>query len=75
MKAATKEGCSCVKSRNISIHAAREGGDWLLLILDKFNFISIHAAREGGDYTMLFLYNIMAISIHAAREGGDSGNE
>ena len=75
VKAATNCKLSYLAMRGISIHAAREGGDWLLLILDKFNFISIHAAREGGDYTMLFLYNIMAISIHAAREGGDSGNE
>ena len=36
---------------NISIHAAREGGD--ALARDSYIFsirISIHAAREGGDY-------------------------
>ena len=39
-----------VKSRKISIHAPREGGD--LLFQRRLNavlFISIHAPREGGD--------------------------
>ena len=34
----------------ISIHAAREGGDYNLHDVAWFKMISIHAAREGGDY-------------------------
>ena len=34
---------------NISIHAAREGGDGDFFVMFAFRFISIHAAREGGD--------------------------
>ena len=34
----------------ISIHAAREGGDYVSKIKSSgANIISIHAAREGGD--------------------------
>ena len=33
----------------ISIHAAREGGDWTLSDTLYKQRISIHAAREGGD--------------------------
>ena len=34
----------------ISIHAAREGGDLCACVGVVFIDISIHAAREGGDY-------------------------
>ena len=34
---------------NISIHAAREGGDQIYTLVFCFRQISIHAAREGGD--------------------------
>ncbi len=34
---------------HISIHAAREGGDNIILNEACSLFISIHAAREGGD--------------------------
>ena len=34
----------------ISIHAAREGGDRVKVLAERFADISIHAAREGGDY-------------------------
>ena len=34
---------------DISIHAAREGGDNGLYSLIEKIYISIHAAREGGD--------------------------
>ena len=34
---------------DISIHAAREGGDCIHDIISIFFTISIHAAREGGD--------------------------
>ena len=33
----------------ISIHAAREGGDYAGLESTIAGWISIHAAREGGD--------------------------
>ena len=33
----------------ISIHAAREGGDRFRKEAERENIISIHAAREGGD--------------------------
>ena len=35
--------------KDISIHAAREGGDTHVYIRRMFVRISIHAAREGGD--------------------------
>ena len=35
----------------ISIHAAREGGDYLHDVESANYDISIHAAREGGDLT------------------------
>ena len=35
--------------KDISIHAAREGGDALQALTDNELDISIHAAREGGD--------------------------
>ena len=34
----------------ISIHAAREGGDDLIVAEETKIRISIHAAREGGDF-------------------------
>ena len=37
----------------ISIHAAREGGDYCKVRLFRALSISIHAAREGGDGTKL----------------------
>ena len=49
MKAATSRMAQRVDKHDISIHAAREGGDddriYSMYELD----ISIHAAREGGD--------------------------
>ena len=71
MKAATITEIAMAGIKYISIHAAREGGDF-----DGFSFesalsISIHAAREGGDVILLALHYMQWISIHAAREGGD----
>ena len=55
----------------ISIHAAREGGDkWGPKSQAGFD-ISIHAAREGGDVQRSAQCYLSFISIHAAREGGD----
>ena len=72
MKAATLAEFCARYVLNISIHAAREGGDFSLVnAADKSSFISIHAAREGGDHKHDFAQSNMQISIHAAREGGD----
>ena len=60
----------------ISIHAPREGGDFMVVrVVPRISFISIHAPREGGD--LMFLRRgsrHFMISIHAPREGGDIGN-
>ena len=57
---------------DISIHAAREGGDPDGQEIADFFGISIHAAREGGDVILSFDSVKTDISIHAAREGGDT---
>ena len=56
---------------NISIHAAREGGDFISTRIFIAVSISIHAAREGGDDAAGVGAQKNDISIHAAREGGD----
>ena len=72
MKAATILDDGLTLTADISIHAAREGGDATVAsaFADAF-CISIHAAREGGDPCALFRTAFIYISIHAAREGGD----
>ena len=56
----------------ISIHAPREGGDFVFQPSKLGMGISIHAPREGGDYENLQVYLYEPyISIHAPREGGD----
>ena len=58
----------------ISIHAPREGGDHIVLVLLRNIGISIHAPREGGDvHKHGIVERIVVISIHAPREGGDKG--
>ena len=49
MKAATKHAKPQPEQPGISIHAAREGGDYSLHDDMCADIISIHAAREGGD--------------------------
>ena len=49
VKAATSELLSINCPADISIHAAREGGDVADGVPATFEDISIHAAREGGD--------------------------
>ena len=72
MKAATSAEGLKRKTKRISIHAAREGGDEHRPEVDPRLFcISIHAAREGGDAAAWLSSVIAHISIHAAREGGD----
>ena len=56
----------------ISIHAAREGGDYVKNLIADVADISIHAAREGGDQRTAERSRYQHISIHAAREGGDA---
>ena len=48
-RAATERACGLRPPREVSIHAAREGGDILLPFDEGFVGVSIHAAREGGD--------------------------
>ena len=55
VKAATNKDNSVDKIRCISIHAAREGGDYDDWVGSNRVEISIHAAREGGD-TFSFLH-------------------
>ena len=75
MKAATKGVDVLAGVYDISIHAAREGGDITMFLRKGKYGISIHAAREGGDLTSLTLPALLLrISIHAAREGGDCTN-
>ena len=49
MKAATTVKVETPETPEISIHAAREGGDNNPVTKDIPFKISIHAAREGGD--------------------------
>ena len=72
MKAATIVTKLYERLSNISIHAAREGGDSLINVFVSARSISIHAAREGGDNTRHCNFRNAVISIHAAREGGDN---
>ena len=72
VKAATILDDGLTLTADISIHAAREGGDATVAsaFADAF-CISIHAAREGGDVDAVNANHGDIISIHAAREGGD----
>ena len=49
MKAATFVIVAITRNYRISIHAAREGGDFTHYGYAIHKVISIHAAREGGD--------------------------
>ena len=71
VKAATRQICVIACDLGISIHAAREGGDYGKGDKNMTKFISIHAAREGGDDKPDTKDKLGGISIHAAREGGD----
>ena len=71
VKAATRLLLVIASRRQISIHAAREGGDPTRSCDFAASDISIHAAREGGDRFEKIQKVFIAISIHAAREGGD----
>ena len=55
----------------ISIHAPREGSDWLRCDPFLMNSISIHAPREGSDPHHGSRGIMLPISIHAPREGSD----
>ncbi len=63
----------CYYNAAISIHASREGGDYVVSRLETRMPISIHASREGGDGLahVIYGYRAKGISIHASREGGD----
>ena len=47
------------KSIDISIHAPREGGDGICVLLCTECFISIHAPREGGDSPAMAITDAM----------------
>ena len=66
-----------VLSLYISIHAPREGGDWVYSLQGTWACnISIHAPREGGDEVLCKIPSTaLYISIHAPREGGDDIDE
>ena len=49
VKAATLLRLLLLLPFDISIHAAREGGDLVVFAREPMIDISIHAAREGGD--------------------------
>ena len=73
MKAATVQQPDCKLAGNISIHAAREGGDtiavsssWFVNLFQSTPPVKAATVVPLGTGT-LSLY----ISIHAAREGGD----
>ena len=57
MKAATADLSGLVGTFAISIHAAREGGDFGALCGIPRSSISIHAAREGGDQVVFEIRN------------------
>ena len=64
--------CCAVKILQISIHALREEGDYIKIIIHNGRSISIHALREEGDCLHLALPRFsLLISIHALREEGD----
>ena len=54
VKAATPIYVATAVLDDISIHAAREGGDLSPTEARKRRMISIHAAREGGDLLHVF---------------------
>ena len=61
MKAATILDDGLTLTADISIHAAREGGDATVAsaFADAF-CISIHAAREGGDYNEKMFFKVVS---------------
>ena len=72
MKAATNETLTVINKKNISIHAAREGGD----IQPEFPNVAFKVFQSTPPVKAATFRNIISsrfnkISIHAAREGGD----
>ena len=72
MKAATRLSYSIVPIYRISIHAAREGGDKTVRILNPYGeiFQSTPPVKAATDIAF-YVGKTHWISIHAAREGGD----
>ena len=60
MKAATPSEDIWGQILDISIHAAREGGDTGTICTELGYIISIHAAREGGDVCVGLFFNLAA---------------
>ena len=61
VKAATDVRGTVFIGADISIHAAREGGDPKMINYRQVRKISIHAAREGGDYFDCFPHSWLKI--------------
>ena len=55
----------------ISIHAPREGCDYVFGAKNQATAISTHAPREGCDYWTVIDGGSQKISTHAPREGCD----
>ena len=72
MKAATINSMARGYVSRISIHAAREGGDGIVLDETEFTvrFQSTPPVKAATD-ELYINAGLMFISIHAAREGGD----
>ena len=78
MKAATNAINMIFIDFVISIHAAREGGDFEVLNKPCNYHISIHAAREGGDVNAMYILLAMkrfqsTPPVKAATRHGSSG--
>ena len=62
--------------RQISIHALREEGDYLLDLLSRMTneFLSTPSARRATCAGYVVIGNTITISIHALREEGDDSS-
>ena len=76
MKAATRSQISLLHNKQISIHAAREGGDVVLClsVTDIAIFQSTPPVKAATCRLSISDY-ADTISIHAAREGGDQSRQ
>ena len=72
MRGATKLAHNRLRKIKISIHAPREGSDFIKKYPTSESYISIHAPREGSDPEPCGpVKTHIPISIHAPREGSD----
>ena len=71
-RGATARVRSLMELMRISIHAPREGGDYVFAASNKTAAISIHAPREGGDCTGRYIARPCRHFNPRPREGGDA---